>query len=1210
MTNTTSQPRIRTTRIALVILAIASASLLASCASTGSAGATSKLQSLAQRQTRRPSALAINAPAPSGLRLPPIDAATDPDAFEPLEAAIAHFTEQPLPFGWIDSADAKGENPISEEAKTESLKAYIAGRSALVGGDIPEAIRQLDAASALDPTAPAIWHTLADAHWTAGDRLAATASYLRAIQLDPNDTVSLMRVGLSEMDRRNFTTAASLLARAYRSIPDSKSKDAAIPYIVGVALGRTLHQQGWMRAGNESIYESLGELTSFTQPTSFRRELGATIRAAGDAWRDTGDASIRLGQLPQAQDAYERAAAMPTFDEAALLTRRVYASMRLGQPAAAAMLLLDRITIQRGLVDDRTLQLIRYLSTTSGVGIALADSLGSFEQSLSSDERRTAASQLARARAAALPDEKAVMALIDRLIVSPSDASAVSDLLNRRSPEDASGLVALTSQLIEANTIELERYTDALMRYTAGAEALLDEAMQAEPSVGSNLLVAELARELGNAELAESMLEKAAALRPDDPGVRLAQATLAIASGRYADAYERLSTIDSGSTSSGAIAVARAYRRLGDNQRALNILEDRVWGGAATAEEALVAGETSVALGAPIDAEQLFKLAIELDPSQEEAYAGLITLYQNNGTLANQASLADTLRALRQAIPSSQTLRWLRVQDLLRADRLDQAQRELLSLAEESFDPIVIEQLISVWLRTGESETAQTWLTEQIKRRPNRGALVRMLARVQAARKDTDAAIATLESWLETHATDASASRELENILRLESVNRSDDADTIAFARLSRSAPTLRRSIELAPILIRRGNVVEAIETLAEPLANEPRLDPALIQTYAQLVTGAATYAVKNTPDEPETISKGLTLLEQMLERFPQMPPEMHRTLIVLLVQTDADPARIARICVRAGESFTQAPDDFVLEAIQRLVQTNKLEPAFVVATKASNLMQSPPPRLLASWYWLAAVQGDSAIAFDAFEMIEQQNESVRTVAAMNSILNQILVQPASEKHLALSNLAYFAAASFTNLDDDRVASRRFYEIALKHNPRHAMANNNLAYAWVEQGINLDRAHEMLIIAFEESPGSDAVADSLGWVRYKLGMIDDQRDAEGKIVLQGAASLLSAASKLSVNEGAAEILDHLADAQWRLGKTDRAVETWRQARLILRPLLENPNPNAFHQGLLDTVLPKVESKLDAVADGKAPPIEPMNRQRRWTQENQENNNDL
>lgn len=172
------------------------------------------------------------------------------------------------------------------------------------------------------------------------------------------------------------------------------------------------------------------------------------------------------------------------------------------------------------------------------------------------------------------------------------------------------------------------------------------------------------------------------------------------------------------------------------------------------------------------------------------------------------------------------------------------------------------------------------------------------------------------------------------------------------------------------------------------------------------------------------------------------------------------------------------------------------------------------------------------------------------------------------------------------------------------------MANNNLAFAWVEQDINLDRAHEMLIIAFEEDPGSGAVADSLGWVRYKLGMIDDQRDAEGKIVLQGAASLLNAASKLSDNEGAAEILDHLADAQWRLGKTDRAVETWRQARLILRPLLENPNPNLFHQGLIETVLPKVESKLDAVADGDVPPIEPMSRQRRWTQENPENNNDL
>jgi len=1180
--------------VALAFIALAPPS----CATGGAGG--SDLERLASRQINRPVEHVTNTPPPAGLQLTAIERESNHEAFIPLVAIAQRLADEPLPsraFG------EKAPVEITEEAETNALRRYIAGRSALVGGNVAEAIRQLDAAAALNPVAPEIWRTLADAHWQAGDRLAATAAYLRAIELNEGDVVSLTRVGLSELERRSHRRAAILLAKARRAIERGDTPDAALPSIVGVALGRSLHELGWLRAGADAIVEALEETPSLSQPTTFRRELSALIRTAGDAWRDAGDLRMRLGQPEAALDAYNRAASMPSFDPAALLTRRVYALMKLGRPAEAALLLTQRIEELDGLVDDRTLRLIEYVARVSDVGPALAANLQRAEQSLTPDQRRVASSQLVRARAAALPVEAATRVLIDRLATAPADEAAVSDLLNLRDPEDAPGLVSLVARLIEANTIESQRYAAALMRYTPESDDLLDAADSLEgPRVGAALLTAAIADAIGEFDRAESSLERAVAIRPQDPGVRLAQARLAIDRGKRDRALGILDTIDPGSSRSAALAVARALRRLGENGRALTILEERVWSGEATAEEALAAGEISLALERPVDAEQLFRLAMELDPSLEQAYAGLISLYQSGGALENQANLSDTLRSLRESIPSSQTLRWLRAQDLIRADRLDQAQRELESLAEETLDARVIERLISVWLRTGSSETAMEWLSRQRERRPTHGAPVRMLARVQAARGETDEAITSLEAWLERFPHDTEASREYERVLRLESVGRTEDADRVALDRLSRATPSLRRSLELAPIYVRQDRTLDAIESLEQPMTRGFPIERSLLNEYAQLIAGVATHAARNEPADTDAPARGVALLQRFLNQFPESPPGMHRGLLDLMVRTGADADQIAQAAIDAGRAHPEAPDDFALEALQRLIRIDKMGAALNVAEISVKELESPSARMFAMWLALAGDQQDADAATEALRTIDRARMARETAAALNDLLSGAAPAPEGDEDESLAELTYFTAMSFVGDEHERTREE-LYELAIEHNPRHAMALNNLAYGWTERGENLDRAHEMLITAHAEEPGSDAITDSLGWVRYKLGMIDDQRDAEGRVVLQGAVTLLTSAAKLSDGrDGAFEILDHLGDALWRAGHPDRAIDSWRRARAILRNTLDNPNLAERFRESLRTLQTSIDAKLTAAADGEFPPLEPMARPRQWTQE--------
>jgi len=57
--------------------------------------------------------------------------------------------------------------------------------------------------------------------------------------------------------------------------------------------------------------------------------------------------------------------------------------------------------------------------------------------------------------------------------------------------------------------------------------------------------------------------------------------------------------------------------------------------------------------------------------------------------------------------------------------------------------------------------------------------------------------------------------------------------------------------------------------------------------------------------------------------------------------------------------------------------------------------------------------------------------------------------------------------------------------------PDHAEALNALAYLWAEEGQNLEEAERMVHRALEQRPWSAAFQDTLGWVRYRQGRLEE-----------------------------------------------------------------------------------------------------------------------
>ncbi|MCP4896021.1 MAG: tetratricopeptide repeat protein [bacterium] len=128
--------------------------------------------------------------------------------------------------------------------------------------------------------------------------------------------------------------------------------------------------------------------------------------------------------------------------------------------------------------------------------------------------------------------------------------------------------------------------------------------------------------------------------------------------------------------------------------------------------------------------------------------------------------------------------------------------------------------------------------------------------------------------------------------------------------------------------------------------------------------------------------------------------------------------------------------------------------------------------------------------------------------------------------------LRFTQAASYERLGRIREAESIFHQMVTEE-PNDAVVANYLGYMWANQDENLDRALELIQHAVSLEPDSAAYIDSLGWVFYRLGKIDEaERWLRRSIVLGGADGT---------------ILAHLGEVLLVGGKTEEGRITLQRA---------------------------------------------------------------
>ncbi|MCR9220080.1 MAG: tetratricopeptide repeat protein [Alphaproteobacteria bacterium] len=130
---------------------------------------------------------------------------------------------------------------------------------------------------------------------------------------------------------------------------------------------------------------------------------------------------------------------------------------------------------------------------------------------------------------------------------------------------------------------------------------------------------------------------------------------------------------------------------------------------------------------------------------------------------------------------------------------------------------------------------------------------------------------------------------------------------------------------------------------------------------------------------------------------------------------------------------------------------------------------------------------------------------------------------------------------------------------ALDLKPGDPYVLNYLGYSWVDKGLHIERAQEMIREAVAQRQNDGYIVDSLGWAYYKLGDYDEAvRHLERAVQLRPQDPVIN---------------DHLGDAYWKVGRRAEARFQWDRV-LTLDP----------EDDLVDTVADKLERGL---VDGNA-----------------------
>ncbi len=1171
---------------------------LASCAGTPSAPALvaraeprTQLESLHARQLARPDKGAMSLPAPPGVdpssiaELPASERAPNTKAMLSVDEAIAQLP----PPSSIPSASSEQADPPT---RLEATKVYSRARLRLLDGKPADALVDLETAARMDPASPQIWRELAKSQISLGRRAGAVASLRQAAALGIDDPEVYAILARQALQAGEPGESAALLIRARAS--SHIQSDPSLSAVVNADLGEALYRLGYL-AASATLTQAALEVPPQVLATPRPREEAAELyRRRAELWHRTGNTWCRLAHYERALQAYEQADAAASLDPGTTIPYAIFANLRLGRSAAAAMSLLDQIKIARGLAEDRQIPLLRLLSRSTQVGDLLGEALIRVGDELD-DAPPSIHSRLARVMLAATTPARGRVLLIDFLREHPSDADAVGALFASYTSSEFGPRLEAALTLARHSPAHAPMLADILLACGTEIDATLARLERDHASPGAVLLLARLQLRLGHHQAAASSITSVDPALVEDPGTLATLVDLGVSTGRWDYARRSLDRLNTLESPDAGLWRANALRTMQRFDEAYRSIARSLNADNASVDWLLRAADLAARVSRPEEARAYLQQAVARDRYDERAYQALIELHSPGGALHDDEAAIGVARALRQAVESSRVIRGLSAQELVSRSLWSQAEPLLLSLLDRELEsPAVLELLVTAWERAAASRDemasrGEALLRERLAQRPDSAVLATALARVLAARGQAKEALAIVDDRLARHPI-PELSRVKEHLLR-EFLDDAAQADRLAAARLENGPRTIDAATELATLLATQGEFDRALSTIAGWVPQGASLTPD--QASRLLALLASLTPERLASRSPEAAAGAMRLFDLVVQMGVPMQPPMHLLRLTLLAQSTPDEtARLLEAIRQTGEQHPQLSRAALGQVLQLLSAAQDISPMLRLMGLAATTTNPIDAELIFEWFRQTALRGDLD---DARHLVEHLTDPPRIEALLDR-LSPGAILPASAASSA-AELAYLVGNVMAAVDRDDQAMD-VYRYALTLQPGHGWSSNNLGYMLLERGGDLAEVERLLLDAWKSLPHDANVTDSLAWLRYKQGILNDVVDETGRVITPGAVSLLRQAAMLFDGAENPTVQDHLGDALWAAGHQDEARRAWEAAARLYAielgdlPRAGSPDDRPSRRASLEADLTRVRKKLGAAEAGLQPAIAP------------------
>jgi len=332
----------------------------------------------------------------------------------------------------------------------------------------------------------------------------------------------------------------------------------------------------------------------------------------------------------------------------------------------------------------------------------------------------------------------------------------------------------------------------------------------------------------------------------------------------------------------------------------------------------------------------------------------------------------------------------------------------------------------------------------------------------------------------------------------------------------------------------------------------EEKQRPPLRMAYARALLSAKRYAdaavqlqavTDEKPDDREA-----WLLRGALELQDEKPLAAERSFKRYL-----DLSLQAKI----QESLPQEPDKGLNQALLTLSQIAEQRQDYVAAEDWLRRIDRPEDQTMVQLRRASLLARQGRLQ-EALELIRNQPENSPAEARMKIMAEAQLLrdsQQFNEAYKLLSeanarneedvDLAYDLAMVAEKLGDIAEMERLLRRV-ISNKPDYHHAYNALGYSLAERNIRLPEARQLVLKALDLAPGDPFIMDSLGWVEFRSGNLEEARR-----ILQLAFDA----------KPDAEIAAHLGEVLWAMDRKSQAMTIWKEGKKL----------NAQNETLLETL---------------------------------------